>query len=194
MLNTIQEAIEELKAGRMIIVVDDEDRENEGDLVMAASFINPQQINFMAKYGRGLICMSMEEERLSFLDLQPMANQKGKDPYATAWMVSCDAAKGITTGISAHDRSRTIAVLINPQAKPEDLVRPGHVFPLKARKGGVLTRAGHTEASVDLAKLSGLYPAGVICEIMNEDGTMARLTQLLEFSRKHKLKICSIAR
>ena len=197
MINTIIEILEDLKNGKMVIVVDDEDRKNEGDLVMAASFTKPQDINFMAKFGRGLICVPMEEERLKKLDLEPMLKDNGRcekeDPFATAWMVSVDAARGITTGISAHDRSRTIEILINPQTKPEDLIRPGHIFPLKSRRGGVLVRAGHTEATIDLMKLAGLYPTGVICEIMNDDGTMARLHQLLEFSKTHNLKICSIA-
>lgn len=192
MFNTIPEILEDLKKGRMVIVVDDEDRENEGDLIIAASFAKAENINFMAKFGRGLICVPMEEERLKQLDLQPMAAEKTKDPFSTAWMVSVDAAKGVTTGISAYDRGHTIETLINPQSEPEDLISPGHLFPLKARPGGVLVRAGHTEAAVDMMKLSGLYPAGVICEIMNEDGTMARLAQLIEFSKKHKLKMCSI--
>lgn len=197
MFNTIQEITQDLKNGRMVIVVDDEDRENEGDLVMSASFAKPQDINFMAKFGRGLICVPMEEDRLKDLGLEPMLKDKahsGKDdPYATAWMISTDASRGITTGISAHDRARTIEVLINPQTKTEDLARPGHMFPLRARRGGVLVRAGHTEAAIDLMKLSGLYPAGAICEIMNEDGSMSRMPQLLEFAKKHNLKICSIA-
>jgi len=196
MFNSIPEILEDLKNGKMVIVVDDEDRENEGDLVMAASFIKPEHINFMAKYGRGLICVPMEEERLKQLDLGPMLKEKfsnPQDPFATAWMISVDASRGITTGISAYDRARTIEVLINPQSKVEDLVRPGHTFPLRARRGGVLVRAGHTEATIDLMRLSGLYPSGAICEIMNEDGSMARLAQLLEFSKKHSLKICSIA-
>ncbi len=197
MFNSIPEILEDLKKGKMVIVVDDEDRENEGDLVMAASSVKPEDINFMAKFGRGLICVPMEEERLRSLELDPMlkntlqANQE--DPFKTAWMISVDAASGVTTGISAHDRARAIEVLINPQSKPEDLVRPGHIFPLRARRGGVLVRAGHTEASLDLMRLAGLYPAGVICEIMNDDGSMARMEQLLEFSRRHALKICSIA-
>ena len=181
----------------MVIVVDDESRENEGDLVVAASFAKPEDINFMAKFGRGLICIPMEESRLDALGLGPMLKENflpnQKDPFSTAWVISVDAAKGVTTGISAHDRSRTIEVLIDPKTKPEDLVRPGHAFPLKARQGGVLVRAGHTEATVDLMRLSGLYPAGVICEIMNDDGSMSRMPQLLEFSKKHNLKICSIA-
>lgn len=197
MFNTIPEILEDLKNGKMVIVVDDEDRENEGDLIMPASFLKPEHINFMAKYGRGLICVPMEEERLRALDLGPMLKDKFQsnltDPFATAWMISVDAARGITTGISAYDRARTIELLINPQTKPEDLIRPGHIFPLRARRGGVLVRAGHTEATIDLMKLSGLYPAGVICEIMNDDGSMSRLPQLLEFAKKHSLKICSIA-
>jgi 3,4-dihydroxy 2-butanone 4-phosphate synthase/GTP cyclohydrolase II len=181
----------------MVIVVDDEDRENEGDLLMASSFIRAEDVNFMAKFGRGLICVPMEEERLKALKLHPMSEGNppvaGKDPFSTAWMISVDAARGITTGISAYDRARTIEVLINPNSLPEDLLRPGHIFPLKALDGGVLVRAGHTEAAVDLMKLAGLYPAGVICEIMNDDGTMSRLPQLREFAQKHRLKICSIA-
>ena len=197
MFNAIPEILEDLKNGKMVIVVDDEDRENEGDLVMAASFIKPEHINFMAKFGRGLICVPMEDSRLKALNLEPMLRDKAalgqEDPFATAWMMSVDAARGITTGISAYDRARTIEILINPQSKSEDLIRPGHIFPLRARRGGVLVRAGHTEAAIDLTRLSALYPAGVICEIMNDDGSMARLTQLLEFSKKHDLKICSIA-
>ncbi|MBU1124597.1 MAG: bifunctional 3,4-dihydroxy-2-butanone-4-phosphate synthase/GTP cyclohydrolase II [Candidatus Omnitrophica bacterium] len=196
MFNIIPEIIEDLKNGKMVIVVDDEDRENEGDLVMAASFARPPDINFMAMYGRGLICVPMEEERLHQLGLEPMG--KGgfpfdtQDPYKTGWMISVDAAQGITTGISAYDRAHTIEILINPHSKPEDLMRPGHIFPLRSRKGGVLVRAGHTEAAIDLMKLSGLYPAGVICEIMNDDGSMSRMPQLFTFSQKHALKICSI--
>ncbi len=196
MFNTIQEIIDDITQGRMVVVVDDEERENEGDLVMAASFAKPADINFMATYGRGLICVPMEEARCRQLDLAPMAAEKSpygkKDPYATAWVMSVDAAHGVTTGISAFDRARTIAILIDGNTQPEDLVRPGHVFPLRAVKGGVLVRAGHTEAAVDLARLAKLPPAGVICEIMNEDGTMARLPQLREFAKKHGLKICSI--
>lgn len=197
--NSITEILEELSKGKMVIVVDDEDRENEGDLIMSASFVRPEDINFMAKEARGLICVPMEEERLNVLNIQPMADSfvkervKAKDPYGTAWMMSVDAASGITTGISAYDRARTIKVLIDPNSKPEDLTRPGHVFPLKAIKGGVLVRAGHTEAAVDLMRLNNLYPVAVICEIMNEDGSMARTPQLIEFSKKHNLKICTIA-
>ncbi|MCU0650838.1 MAG: bifunctional 3,4-dihydroxy-2-butanone-4-phosphate synthase/GTP cyclohydrolase II [Candidatus Omnitrophica bacterium] len=195
--NSIQEILQDLKNGRMVVVVDDEDRENEGDLVMAASSVKPEHINFMATHGRGLICVPMEEDRLNSLELHPMLSDKShspkKDPFSTAWMMSVDASHGTTTGISAFDRSHTIEVLINRQSKPEDLARPGHIFPLKARNGGVLVRAGHTEASLDLVKLAGLYPAAVICEIMNEDGTMARMNDLLTFAKKHSLKICSIA-
>ncbi|MCU0666819.1 MAG: bifunctional 3,4-dihydroxy-2-butanone-4-phosphate synthase/GTP cyclohydrolase II [Candidatus Omnitrophica bacterium] len=197
MFNSIPEILEDLKNGKMVVVVDDESRENEGDLLMAASFVKAEHINFMAKFGRGLICVPMEEERLSALNLGPMFMDKNisfhKDKFSTAWMVSVDASRGIATGISAHDRAHTIEVLINPQSLPEDLIRPGHLFPLRAQKGGVLVRSGHTEACVDLAKLAGLYPAGVICEIMNEDGTMARLPQLKEFASRHNLRICSIA-
>lgn len=197
MFNSIPEIIEDLKAGKMVIVVDDEDRENEGDLIMAASFVKPEDINFMAKFGRGLICVPMEEDRLRLLELDPMLKNtlqaNAEDPFKTAWMISVDAAKGVTTGISAYDRARAIEVLINSQSRPEDLARPGHIFPLRSRRGGVLVRAGHTEASLDLMRLAGLYPAGVICEIMNDDGSMARLPQLLEFASKHALKICTIA-
>jgi len=197
MFNDIPAILDDLKAGKMVVVIDDEDRENEGDLVMAASFAKPSDINFMAKFGRGLICVPMDEQRLRFLELDPMLKNtlqaNKEDPFKTAWMISVDAAKGISTGISAHDRARTIEVLINPNSKPDDLMRPGHIFPLRSRLGGVLVRAGHTEASLDLMRLSGLYPAGVICEIMNDDGSMARLPQLLEFADKHILKICTIA-
>jgi len=196
MLNTIPEILEELRNGKMVIVVDDETRENEGDLIMAASFVKAEHINFMAKFGRGLICVPMEEGRLNSLGLGPMLKENNvihqNDPFSTAWVISVDAALGVTTGISAYDRCRTIEVLVDPQANPEDLVRPGHIFPLRARSRGVLVRAGHTEAAVDLTRLAGLYPAGVICEIMNDDGSMSRMPQLLEFSRKHSLKICSI--
>ncbi|KPK96798.1 MAG: 3,4-dihydroxy-2-butanone 4-phosphate synthase [Omnitrophica WOR_2 bacterium SM23_72] len=197
MFHPIPQILQDLKRGKMVIVVDDEDRENEGDLVMSASFLKPEHINFMAKFGRGLICVPMEEERLRHLKLEPMLRKETEfsmaDPFSTAWMISVDAAKGITTGISAYDRARTIEVLIGPQTQPEDLIRPGHIFPLKARKGGVLVRAGHTEATIDLMKLAGLYPAGVICEIMNDDGSMSRLPQLLHFSKQNGLSMCSIA-
>ena len=192
MLNTIPEVVEDLKAGRLVIVVDDEDRENEGDLVLAAQFATPEAINFMCSHGRGLICVPMESERLELLELKPMVLES-QSPFGTAWMVSVDAKQGITTGISAHDRARTIRTLIDPDAKPQDLVRPGHIFPLRARNGGVLVRAGHTEATIDLMRLCALYPAGVICEIMNPDGSMARVPELIEFSKAHHLKICSIA-
>lgn len=197
--NTIPEIIEDLKQGKMVIVIDDEGRENEGDLVMGASFAKPEYINFMAKEARGLICVPMEEERLNTLNLHPMKDNVDtrhkavNDRFGTAWMISVDAAHGITTGISAYDRAQTIKVLIDSQSKPEDLVTPGHLFPLKAQKGGVLVRTGHTEASIDLMRLASLYPAAVICEIMNDDGTMARTPQLIDFAQKHKLKICTIA-
>lgn len=191
-LNTIPEILEELQKGRQVIVVDDEDRENEGDLVMAGECAKASDINFMATYGRGLICVPMEGARLDMLGLQPMAANI-LDPYKTGWAISCDAAMGISTGISAHDRTRTINVLSCPDSGPMDIVKPGHVFPLRANEGGVLVRAGHTEACVDLLKLAGLRPAGVICEIMNEDGSMARFDDLIRFSKKFDLKICSIA-
>ncbi len=189
--NTIKEVVEDLKKGRQIIVIDDEGRENEGDLIMAGAFTKATDINFMAKYGRGLICVPMEGIRLDGLDLHPMAT-KMPDPYRTAWAISCDAKYGITTGISANDRAHTINVLSDPKAKFSDLVKPGHIFPLRANEGGVLVRAGHTEACVDLLKLAKLYPVGVICEIMKDDGTMARTPDLLEFSKKYNIKICTI--
>ncbi len=194
MFNTILEIIEDLKVGKMVIVMDDEGRENEGDLLMAAQFIRPEDVNFMAKEARGLICVPMEEDRLNQLDLHPMkddSNQKHQR-CNTGWAISVDAAKGVTTGISAFDRAQTVKILIDPKSKSTDLVTPGHLFPLRARKGGVLVRAGHTEASVDLMRLANLYPAGVICEIMNEDGTMARTQDLIQFAQKNKLKICTI--
>jgi len=194
--NTIPEILEDLKNGKVVVVVDGEDRENEGDLVAAATFASPQVINFMATYGRGLICVPMEAERLRQLQLEPMlaaGSFNKEDPFKTAWMISADAAAGITTGISAYDRSRTIEILRDPRSKPEDLIRPGHIFPLRGSRGGVLVRAGHTEATIDLMKLARLYPAGVICEIMNEDGSMARLEQLMAFAVRHNLKTCSIA-
>src|SRR3989338_4297480 len=189
--NTIQEIMEDLKKGRQVIVIDDEDRENEGDLIMAGTLTKPADINFMTKYARGLICVPMEGSRLDELDLHPMAT-KVLDPYRTGWAISCDAKHGITTGISAHDRALTINVLSNSKTKSSDLVKPGHIFPLRANEGGVLVRAGHTEACIDLLKLAGLYPVGVICEIMKDDGTMARTPDLIEFSKAHKLKICTI--
>lgn len=190
--NTIQEIIEDLKQGRQVIVIDDEDRENEGDLIMAGSLTKPSDINFMAKYGRGLICVPMEGPRLDELDLHPMA-AKTPDAYGTGWAISCDAKSGVTTGISANDRARTINVLADPSTRAQDLVKPGHLFPLRANEGGVLVRAGHTEACIDLLKLARLYPAGVICEIMKDDGTMARTPDLLKFAKTHNLKICGIA-
>ncbi len=191
-LNTIPEALHDIKKGKIIIVVDSEDRENEGDLIMAAEKTTPDTINFMAKYGRGLICIPMEDNRLNKLNLHPMV-RNNDDHYHTDFTVSVDAKKGISTGISAYDRAHTIKVLINTRTTEKDLAKPGHIFPLRAKTGGVLERAGHTEASLDLAKLAKLYPAGVICEILNEDGTMARLPQLIEFAKKHALKIISIA-
>ncbi len=192
--NTIQEAIKDIQEGKMVIVVDDPDRENEGDLVMAAEKVTPEAINFMAKEGRGLICLSLLPERCKELDI-PLMTTNNTDPKGTAFCLSIDAhpKHGTTTGISAYDRAITIKLAVSPEAKPTDFVRPGHVFPLMAKPGGVLERTGHTEASVDLAKLAGLYPAGVICEIMKEDGTMARLPDLMEFARKHNLKIITIA-
>ncbi|MDI3534725.1 MAG: 3,4-dihydroxy 2-butanone 4-phosphate synthase / cyclohydrolase [Thermosediminibacterales bacterium] len=189
--NKIEEAIEDLKAGKIIIVVDDEDRENEGDLLMAAEKVTPETINFMAKYGRGLICVPMTKERLDELEIYPMVSTN-TDPKETAFTVTVDA-KDTTTGISAKERAFTILKLIDPQAGPKDFTKPGHIFPLVAKEGGVLKRAGHTEAAVDLARLAGLYPAGVICEIMNDDGTMARVPQLMEYAKKHNLKIITIA-
>lgn len=192
MLNTIKQAIKDFKSGKFLIVVDDESRENEGDLIVAAERANSKAINFMAREGRGLICMPMEHKRLRELDINPMT-QKNEDAHETAFTVSVDVKCGTTTGISASDRAKTVKALINPKTSSRDLARPGHLFPLSARDGGVLKRAGHTEAAIDLAKLSGLYPAGVICEIMNEDGTMARLPELRKFVKKHNLKIISIA-
>lgn len=192
MFSPIEEIIEEIKQGRPVIVVDDEERENEGDLVVAAQFATPQIINFMITEAKGLVCVSLTKERIAELDLEPMHYKAGGDPFKTAWRVSVDAATGITTGISAFDRARTVEVLINPRSKPEDLIKPGHLFPLEAKEGGVLIRAGHTEAAIDLAKLAGVYPAGVICEIIKEDGSMARLPDLIQFAKKHNLKICII--
>lgn len=191
MFNSIEEALEELKNGKMIIVVDDEDRENEGDLLMAASKATPEAINFMATYGRGLICVPMKGERLQELGIEPMTSNN-TDAKETAFTVSVDHIR-CSTGISAFERSDTIRALVDKGTRPEELAKPGHIFPLKARKGGVLKRAGHTEAAVDLAGMAGLYPAGVICEIMKDDGTMARLPDLMEYARKHQLKIITIA-
>ena len=188
----IPEILEELREGRLVIVVDDGDRENEGDLVMAATFATPDHITFMAKEGRGIICVPMEGHHLDDLGLHPMVSPS-EDPMKTAWAISVDAKRGVTTGISAHDRAHTIQILINPSTTTNELTRPGHVFPLRAKDGGVLRRAGHTEAAVDLARLAGLYPAGVICEIMKDDGTMARTPDLFAFAAQHGLKICTIA-
>ncbi|MBI3990522.1 MAG: bifunctional 3,4-dihydroxy-2-butanone-4-phosphate synthase/GTP cyclohydrolase II [Candidatus Omnitrophica bacterium] len=190
--NSIPEVLEDIHRGRMVIVIDDADRENEGDIVSSAEHITPEVINFMAKHGRGLICMPMEGKRLDELDLHPMVTES-EDPHRTAFTVSVDARRGTTTGISAKDRARTVSLLIDKDAVPEDIVRPGHIFPLRAKEGGILVRAGHTEACVDLMRLAGCYPAGVICEIMNDDGSMARTPQLLDFAREHELKICTIA-
>ncbi|MDD5424415.1 MAG: bifunctional 3,4-dihydroxy-2-butanone-4-phosphate synthase/GTP cyclohydrolase II [Candidatus Omnitrophica bacterium] len=192
MFNTIKEALEEIKKGKMVIVIDDEGRENEGDLLMAAEFVTPDAINFMAKYGRGLICVPMEEKRLRELGIEVLSESGGGN-FNTGWAMSIDLKEGVTTGISAHDRSRTIKGMVSARSKPEDFSRPGHIFPLRAKEGGVLVRTGHTEAAVDLARLAKLKPAGVICEIMNDDGTMARTPQLKEFAGKHNLKICTIA-
>src|SRR6201994_3762488 len=185
-------ALEEIRAGRMIVIVDDEDRENEGDLMLAAEKVTPEAINFMAKHGRGLICLTLTEERLDHLRIGPMSAENTSN-YGTAFCEAIDARQGVTTGISAYDRSHTIKVAIDPATRPADLARPGHVFPLRARKGGVLVRAGQTEASVDLARLPGLVPAGVICEIMNDDGTMARVPELAEFCRQHDMKMLTVA-
>jgi len=190
--NPMEEVLKDFKKGKMIIVTDDEKRENEGDLVMSAAKVTPRAINFMAKNGRGLICVPLSVERARFMKLQPMV-EENRDNFETAFTVSVDAKNDITTGISAHDRAHTIRILTNIKARPGDLISPGHIFPLVGKVGGVLTRAGHTEAAIDLAKLSGHSPAGVICEIMNEDGTMARLPQLIKFAKKHSLKMCSIA-
>ncbi|MFK7897239.1 MAG: bifunctional 3,4-dihydroxy-2-butanone-4-phosphate synthase/GTP cyclohydrolase II [Myxococcota bacterium] len=192
-LSTISDAIADIAAGKMVILVDDEDRENEGDLVIAADKCTPEAINFMATHGRGLICLPLEEEQLDRLNLGMMVpDYENSTPYGTAFTVSIEAREGVTTGISAADRSRTVLAAVNPDAKPTDILRPGHIFPLRARKGGVLRRVGQTEGSVDLAKLAGCHPSGVICEIMKEDGTMARLPDLVEFGKEHDMKIVTI--
>jgi len=192
-LSTISEAIADIAAGKMVILVDDEDRENEGDLCMAADKVTPEAINFMARFGRGLICLPLEEEQLEKLHLGMMVPDfESSTPFGTAFTVAIEAREGVTTGISAADRARTIQVATRDDAKPTDIVRPGHIFPLRARKGGVLRRVGQTEGSVDLARLAGCRPAGVICEIMNDDGTMARLPDLILFAREHGLKIVTI--
>lgn len=189
---TVEEAIRDIRAGKMIILVDDEDRENEGDLCMASEKVTPEAINFMAKYGRGLICLSMTPEKIDSLDLPPMVDNN-QSPLGTGFTVSIEARCGVSTGISAADRATTILTAVAADANPRDLVRPGHIFPLRARQGGVIVRAGQTEGSVDLARLAGLTPSGVICEIMDEDGTMARMPALEKFSAKHGIGICTIA-
>ena len=190
--SSVEQAIRDVRDGRFVIVVDDEDRENEGDLTIAAEKITPEAINFMARHGRGLICMPMSEERLKALDI-PLMVQNNTSPYNTAFCVSIEARTNVSTGISAADRAHTVRVAIDPATRSHDLTRPGHMFPLRAVKGGVLKRAGQTEAAVDLARLAGLYPAGVICEIMNEDGTMARLPDLVAFSKQHGIRMITVA-
>ncbi|HEY3915302.1 MAG TPA: 3,4-dihydroxy-2-butanone-4-phosphate synthase, partial [Verrucomicrobiae bacterium] len=190
--DSIESVIADMRRGKMVVVVDDADRENEGDLIMPAECVTPAAINFMAKHGRGLICVPTNNERLKQLGIEQMVVQNTEN-FRTDFHVSVDAAKGITTGISAADRALTIKIMADPTAVPEDLVQPGHVFPLRAKPGGVLQRAGHTEAAVDLAKLAGRRPIGIVCEIMSEDGSMARLPELKRFSAKHTLKLCTIA-
>ncbi|MGZ5569342.1 MAG: 3,4-dihydroxy-2-butanone-4-phosphate synthase, partial [Limisphaerales bacterium] len=189
--DSIEGVVADLRTGKMVIVVDDADRENEGDLIMAAECVTPAAVNFMAKHGRGLICVPTTTERLKQLGVEQMVVQN-RDKFRTDFQVSVDAASGITTGISAADRARTIRIMADPTAVPDDLIQPGHVFPLRAKPGGVLQRAGHTEAAVDLVKLAGGRPIGVICEIMSDDGSMARLPELKKFAKKHKLKVCTI--
>jgi 3,4-dihydroxy 2-butanone 4-phosphate synthase/GTP cyclohydrolase II len=189
--DTIDDVLRDIAAGKIVIVTDDADRENEGDLIMAAEKATPQAINFMTLHGRGLICAPVSSERADQLGLQRMVAQN-REMYRTDFTVSVDAAKGVTTGISAHDRAATIRTIAKPKSVPEDLVQPGHIFPLRAKEGGVLRRAGHTEAAVDLARMAGLQPAGVLCEILHDDGTMARLPELMQFKKKHKLRICTI--
>lgn len=191
-VSRIEEIIEDVRNGKMIILVDDEDRENEGDLCMAAELVTPEAINFMAKYGRGLICLTMDRSLVKKLNL-PMMVEKNRSPFETGFTISIEARTGVTTGISAADRARTIQVAVDPESKPEDLVSPGHIFPLRARKGGVLERTGQTEGSVDLARLAGMRPAGVICEIMKDDGTMARMEDLEKFAAEHNMRIATIA-
>jgi 3,4-dihydroxy 2-butanone 4-phosphate synthase / GTP cyclohydrolase II len=190
--STIEEAIEDIREGKMVVVCDAEDRENEGDLTMAAQFVTPEAINFMATHGRGLICLALTRERCDELGLDLMA-AKNESPFQTAFTVSIEAREGITTGISAHDRAHTVQVAIDPSSRPHDLVQPGHIFPLKAKDGGVLERTGQTEAAVDLARLAGLNPSGVICEVMNDDGTMARVPDLERYCAKHRLKMVTVA-
>lgn len=192
-LATVEEAIEEIRAGRFLIVVDDEDRENEGDLVQAAEFVTADSVNFMAKHGRGLICIAMMAQRLDELNIPLMVGQStNTSRFGTAFTISVEARRGVSTGISAYDRAHTIRVLVDPHTRPQDVAMPGHIFPLRAREGGVLVRAGQTEATVDLARLAGLYPAGVLCEIMKDDGTMARMPDLRKFARRHNLKIVAV--
>jgi 3,4-dihydroxy 2-butanone 4-phosphate synthase/GTP cyclohydrolase II len=189
--DTIDDVVQDIAQGRIVIVTDDADRENEGDLVMAAEKATPDAVNFMSKFGRGLICVPIYNHRAEQLGLQRMVAQN-REMHRTDFTVSVDAARDVTTGISAHDRANTIGVIANPKSTPEDLIQPGHVFPLRAKDGGVLRRAGHTEAAVDLAQMAGLQPAGVLCEILHDDGTMARLPELMEFRKKHRLRICTI--
>src|SRR4051794_12131498 len=189
--DTIDDVVSDIAKGKLVIVTDDADRENEGDLVMAAEKVTPASVNFMAMHGRGLICVPVSNERAEQLGLQRMVAQN-REMYRTDFTVSVDAAHGVTTGISAHDRAATIQTIANPASTPDDLVQPGHIFPLRAKDGGVLRRAGHTEAAVDLARLAGLQPAGVLCEILHDDGTMARLPELMQFKKKHELRICTI--
>src|SRR5271156_4786775 len=189
--DTIESVIADMGKGKTVIVVDDADRENEGDLILVAQHVTPEAVNFMARYGRGLICVPTTSERLQQLGIERMVRQN-RESFRTDFQVSVDAARGVTTGISAADRARTIQIMAGPTTVPEDLVQPGHVFPLRAKPGGVLQRAGHTEAAVDLVKLSGRRPMGIVCEIMSDDGSMARLPELRRFARKHKLKICTI--
>src|ERR1043166_10334413 len=189
--DTIEDVVSDIAKGKLVIVTDDADRENEGDLVMAAEKATAKTINFMATHGRGLICVAIANERAEQLGLQRMVAQN-REMYRTDFTVTVDAARGVTTGISAHDRATTIRTIANPDSTPADLVQPGHVFPLRAKDGGVLRRTGHTEAAVDLARLAGLPPAGVLCEILHDDGTMARLPELMEFRKKHGLRICTI--
>src|SRR3982750_3283654 len=189
--DTIEDVLSDVARGRMVVVTDDADRENEGDLVIAAEKVTPDAVNFMATHGRGLICVPISNDRAEQLGLQRMVAQN-REMYKTDFTVSVDAARGITTGISAYDRATTILAIANPKSAPEDLNQPGHIFPLRAKDGGVLRRAGHTEAAVDLARMAGLQPAGVLCEILHDDGTMARLPELMEFRKKHSLRICTI--
>ncbi len=192
MLSSIEEAIEDIRQGKMVILVDDEDRENEGDLTLAAEMVTPEAINFMAKYGRGLVCLAMTEERLEELKIPMMVNNNTSH-FGTSFTASIEAKRGVTTGISAFDRATTIRTAVDPTSGPDDIVMPGHVFPLRARSGGVLVRTGQTEGSVDLARLAGLRPAAVICEVMNDDGNMARMPELEKFAQRHKLRIITIA-